>query len=96
MNLFIDCGTNLGQGLKSFNKKFKSKIDLTISAISGLEGLKPTLEIIKFSKRIAIANKDIIRRDSYSLKPGLEIRIPTNIDSIIENFEKINKIFVFF
>ena len=40
---------------------------------------------------IAIANKDIIRRDSYSLKPGLEIRIPTNIDCIIENFEKINK-----
>ena len=40
---------------------------------------------------IAIANKDIIRRDSYSLKPGLEIRIPINIESIIEDFEKINK-----
>ena len=40
---------------------------------------------------IAIANKDIIRRDSYALKPGLEIRIPINIEDIIEDFEKINK-----
>ena len=40
---------------------------------------------------IAIANKDIIRRDSYTLKPGLEIRIPINIDGIVKDFEKINK-----
>ena len=51
---------NIFNDFESFNKKFKSKIDLTISAISGLEGLKPTLEIIKFSKRIAIANKESI------------------------------------
>ena len=29
-------------------------------AISGLEGLEPTLDIIKYSKRIAIANKESI------------------------------------
>ena len=40
---------------------------------------------------IATANKDIIRRDSYALKPGLEIRVPINIEGIIEEFEKINK-----
>ncbi len=51
---------NIFNNFESFNKKFKSKIDLTISAISGLEGLKPTLEIIKFSKKIAIANKESI------------------------------------
>ena len=51
---------NIFNDFESFNKKFKSKIDLTISAISGLDGLKPTLEIIKFSKRIAIANKESI------------------------------------
>ena len=51
---------NIFNDFESFNKKFKSKIDLTISAISGLEGLKPTLEIIKFSKKIAIANKESI------------------------------------
>ncbi len=40
---------------------------------------------------IATANRDIIRRDSYSLKPGLEIRIPQNTIEIIKNFEEINK-----
>jgi 1-deoxy-D-xylulose-5-phosphate reductoisomerase len=38
----------------------KNKIDYTMSAISGLEGLKPTLDIIKFTKIIAIANKEAI------------------------------------
>ena len=38
----------------------KKKIDYTMSAISGFSGLKPTLDIIKFSKTIAIANKESI------------------------------------
>ena len=36
------------------------KIDYTMCAISGLEGLKPTIDAIKFSKTIAIANKESI------------------------------------
>ena len=40
---------------------------------------------------IANANPNIIRRDSYVLKPGIEIRIPQNIQGIIENFQQINK-----
>ena len=36
------------------------KIDYTMSAISGLDGLQPTMDSIKFSKRIAIANKESI------------------------------------
>ena len=51
---------NIFNNFDSFNKKFKNKIDFTMSAISGLEGLKPTLDIIKFSKTIAIANKESI------------------------------------
>ena len=51
---------NVFNNFDLFNKKFNSKIDLTISAISGLDGLKPTLDIIKFSKKIAIANKESI------------------------------------
>ncbi len=39
---------------------FKEKIYYTMSAISGLEGLDPTLRIIKYTKRIAIANKESI------------------------------------
>ena len=45
----------------SINKIFdKKRIDYTMSAISGLDGLKPTLNIIKFTKEIAIANKESI------------------------------------
>ena len=39
---------------------------------------------------IATANRDVIRRDSYGLKPGLEIRIPANITNILEDFREIN------
>tara|TARA_B100000686_G_scaffold316076_1_gene363553 strand:+ start:305 stop:1468 length:1164 start_codon:yes stop_codon:yes gene_type:complete len=45
---------------ESFKNKFKNKIDFTMSAISGLEGLKPTLDIIRYTKTIAIANKESI------------------------------------
>lgn len=40
---------------------------------------------------IATANPQIIRRDSYNLKPNLEIRIPGNVSLIIKNFEKLNR-----
>ena len=47
--------------LNSFEKKIiKKKIDITISAIPGIVGLKPTLELIKHSKKILIANKESI------------------------------------
>ena len=49
---------NIYNDFDSFNKKFKSKVDYTMCAISGLAGLKPTLASIKFSKKIAIANKE--------------------------------------
>jgi len=41
-------------------KIFKSKNDYTMSAISGLDGLIPTLNSIKFTKKILIANKESI------------------------------------
>tara|TARA_B100001778_G_C18524389_1_gene600433 strand:+ start:187 stop:489 length:303 start_codon:yes stop_codon:yes gene_type:complete len=40
---------------------------------------------------IATANPQVIRRDSYNLKPNLEIRIPGNVSLIIKNFEKLNR-----
>jgi len=43
-----------------FNKLFKKKVDYTMNSIVGFAGLKPTLEIIKFTKQIAIANKESI------------------------------------
>ena len=43
-----------------FNKNKKKKLDYSMSSISGLEGLVPTLEIIKMTSNIAIANKESI------------------------------------
>ena len=43
-----------------YNKIFKRKIDYAMSSISGLEGLSPTLEIIKYTKKIAVANKEAL------------------------------------
>ena len=39
---------------------------------------------------IATANRDIVRRDSYGLKPGLEIRIPADIQRILQDFQNLN------
>ena len=42
---------------------------------------------------ITIANPDIIRRDSFNLKPGLQIRIPdpNRVSNILRSFEQLNK-----
>ena len=52
--------TKIFNNFESFKKIFKRKIDYTMSSISGIEGLKPTIEIIKYTKNIAIANKEAI------------------------------------
>ena len=49
---------NIYNNYENFNKIFKRKIDYVMSSISGMEGLGPTLDIIKFTKKIAIAIKN--------------------------------------
>ena len=52
---------NIYNEYNSFKKIFiKGKIDYVMSAISGFQGLEPTIKIIKHTKRIAIANKESI------------------------------------
>ena len=51
---------NIYNDFNNFRKIFKKKIDYTMSSISGIHGLKPTIEIIKYTKKIAIANKEAI------------------------------------
>ena len=58
-----------------FDKIFKKKVDYVMSSISGIEGLRPTIEIIKHTKKIAIANKesiicgwDLIKKELYKNK----------------------------
>ncbi len=51
---------NIYNNFESYNKIFKKKIDYTMSSIIGLDGLKPTIDIIKYTKTIVIANKESI------------------------------------
>ena len=40
---------------------------------------------------ITSANPDVIKRDSFMLEPGIEIRIPADLQTILENFYELNK-----
>ena len=51
---------NLYNDFSKLNKIFNGKIDYVMSSITGLQGLEPTLKIIKHTKKIAIANKETI------------------------------------
>ena len=51
---------NIFNSFNSLDKIFRRKIDYVMSSIVGLEGLYPTMKIIKYTKKIAIANKESI------------------------------------
>ena len=51
---------NIFNSIIDYKKKLKTKIDFTMCAISGIEGLQPTINSISFSKKIGIANKESI------------------------------------
>ena len=83
----------------------RNKFDITISAIPGIAGLQPTLRIIKFSKKILIANKesiicgwDLIKNTSIKFKTKI---IPIDsehfsIFKLLENrkIDDISKVFI--
>ena len=101
---------NKNKELKIFNnfnfldKILNSKVDYTMSSISGLAGLEPTLKIIKYTKTIAIANKEAIIC-GWDLINGEIKKYKTNfipVDSehfsiwyaLKNNFDKIEKIYL--
>jgi len=58
---FNNKNVNIYNNFKSMNKiLMKKKVNYTMNAITGLKGLDPTLKVIKFTKNIAIANKESI------------------------------------
>ena len=61
-NLLKNSKIKVYKNFNSLNKIFDKdkKIDYVMCAISGFEGLKSTLDIIKYTKTIAIANKESI------------------------------------
>ena len=56
----INKKTKIFKNFNALDKIFKKKIDYIMSSITGLEGLEPTYKIIKYTKKIAIANKESI------------------------------------
>jgi 1-deoxy-D-xylulose-5-phosphate reductoisomerase len=58
--LRIFCKANNINLIDDFILLKKIKFDITVAAISGIAGLLPTINIIKFSKKILIANKESI------------------------------------
>ena len=56
----ISIHTKVFNNFDYFDRIFNTKIDYVMSSISGLEGLRPTFNIIKHTKFIAIANKESI------------------------------------
>ena len=97
---------NIYKNFKSIEKIFKNKkIDYTMSAITGFHGLKPTLDIIKFTKVVAIANKESIICGWNLIKKKIKrfntIFIPVDSEhfsiwSLINNSDKknIEKIYI--
>ena len=91
--------------IEDFTKTLKKKVDYTMCSITGLAGLKPTLDAIKYSHNIAIANKEsiicgwnLIHRDIKKYKTKF---IPIDSEhfsiwSLIKNYKssQIQKIFI--
>jgi len=59
-NIKLNNKINIYNNFSNFNKIFNKKIDYTMNSIVGIDGLQPALNIIKFTKHIAIANKESI------------------------------------
>ena len=77
---------NIFNNYDSFNKIFKKKIDYVMSAISGFDGLEPTLKIIRHTKKIAIANKEAIICGWHLIKKDLKKYKTTFIPVDSEHF----------
>ena len=96
---------NIYNDFNILDKIFKSRIDYTMSSIIGLDGLYPTLKMIKYTKLIAIANKEAIICGWGLIKKKLNLYktkfVPVDSEHFsiwkIINYEKeknINKIFL--
>ena len=84
--------------LNNFNFiKLNKKIDVTITAIPGIQGLKPTILAIKLSKKVLIANKesiicgwDLIKKNIKKYKTKV-IPIDSEHFSIFKLLQKVNQ-----
>jgi 1-deoxy-D-xylulose-5-phosphate reductoisomerase len=63
---------NIFNNFNCFKNIFKKKIDYVMSSISGIYGLEPTMNIIKYTKKIAIANKEAIICGWHLIKKNID------------------------
>ena len=77
---------NIFNNYNSLNNIFKKKIDYVMSSISGIDGLEPTLKIIKHTKKIAIANKEAIICGWHLIKKNLKKNKTTFVPVDSEHF----------
>ncbi len=59
-SIFIKYKIKIFNNFNNLDQIIKNKIDYTMSSIVGIQGLNPTINLIKFTKKIAIANKESI------------------------------------
>ena len=88
--------------LNSINNKKLKKSDISVSAISGIAGLKPTISIISSTKKLLIANKEsiicgwnLIKKESLKNKTEI-IPVDSEHFSILklvenQNFDYVKK-----
>ena len=103
---YKNSGKKFYNNFEIINKLFKKKdIYYAMIAIVGLDGLKPTLDIIKFSKNIAIVNKEALICGWQLIKYQIDYHntkfIPIDsehfsLSYLIENksINEINKIYI--
>ena len=96
---------NVFSSIDEVFKKKKNKSYITINAISGIDGLEPSLNIIKYSNNLVVANKesiicgwDFLKKELFKNKTGF---IPLDSEhfsiwSLLKNEKKpnINKIYL--
>ncbi len=59
-HLFIKNRIKIFNDFKKLGKILEKRVDYAMSSIIGLDGLYPTLKIIKYTKQLAIANKEAL------------------------------------
>ena len=105
ISLKIASKYNIFNNFYNLNKFIKKKVDYTMSAITGIDGLEPTLRIIQYTNKIAIANKESIicgwNLIKYNLKKNRTEFIPIDSEhfsilSLINNSNdrEIEKIYI--
>jgi 1-deoxy-D-xylulose-5-phosphate reductoisomerase len=83
--------TKVYTGNVSMTKIISGKIDFTMSAIVGLAGLQPTIDAIKSSKTVALANKETIICGWHILNK-LKKKYKTNILPVDSEHFSINEL----